>query len=246
MGLIHVIGAGPGDERLLTADARAAIAGADLVFAADRHAGLRADVRPLALDEIGAAHLGGQDVAVIVSGDASLYSLLHLIVGRLGADAVTVHPGIGAIQALCAALKTDWNGAKIISAHGREMSVSALGHCARTSAKLIVFLDAERDAKWAANALVAEGLGGCAMSVGERLSYPKQKITRGAASELTGIEADPLSVLMIENQAPVCDPPEIGLPDEAFIRGVAPMTKREIRTLVISELQLKIDRKSVV
>ena len=40
MNWIDVIGAGPGDESLLTFDARAAIDGADAVWCAERHMAL--------------------------------------------------------------------------------------------------------------------------------------------------------------------------------------------------------------
>lgn len=50
--------------------------------------------------------------------------------------------------------------------------------------------------------LVDAGLGAVRVSVGERLSYPDEKITCGTAAELASREFDKLSVALIENPAP--------------------------------------------
>ena len=52
---------------------------------------------------------------------------------------------------------------------------------------------------------------------------------------------DPLCMAYIENDAPESGLPPVGLSDEAFIRGKTPMTKRDVRALVVSALHLKPD-----
>lgn len=69
--------------------------------------------------------------------------------------------------------------------------------------------------------LVDAGLGAVRVSVGERLSYPDEKITCGTAAELASREFDKLSVALIENPAPDAVVTH-GLPDEVFLREMDP------------------------
>ena len=84
------------------------------------------------------------------------------------------------------------------------------------------------------------GHGRSARHVGERLSYPTETITAGTAAELAGKEFDSLAVVLAENPAPVRRSHNSpGIPDEEFLRGEAPMTKEEVRTLAVSKLRLQ-------
>ena len=91
-----------------------------------------------------------------------------------------------------------------------------------------------------AGALADAGLGKLGFVVGERLSYPDEKITVTTAGEAAGMTFAPLSVVLT-------DPLETsgeragGLPDDMFIRGDVPMTKRDVRAAVLSRLAVKED-----
>ena len=83
------------------------------------------------------------------------------------------------------------------------------------------------------------------VSVGERLSYPDERITRGTAAELAERTFDKLSVALLENPSPDAVVTH-GLPDERFQRSLAPghvvpMTKSEVRSVCLSKLQLTAD-----
>ena len=83
------------------------------------------------------------------------------------------------------------------------------------------------------------GLGGLKVAAGERLSYDDERIVRGTAGELAGMEFADLSVMLVENPRPIeraCGAP--ALPDSAFERGKAPMTKEEVRALSIAKLRI--------
>ena len=243
MNWIDVISAGPGDESLLTEEARRTVQNADVIFCAERYAGLVPDAgkrRPLtpfsaALDEMEALLLEKR-LAVLVSGDAGLYSLLPALKKRFGAEKVRVLPGVSSLQAFCARLCVSWQEAAILSAHGRNLSPSALCHAVRTHAQTFLLLDGEHAPHWVWNALNAGGLDGVRLMIGERISYPDERV---AAYERRTY--DPLSVALVENGHPEGGLPPIGLPDDAFIRGKTPMTKREIRIQVLSSLALPPD-----
>lgn len=247
MERIAVIGIGPGDEAGMTIEAAREITRADAVYAARRHA-LLAGEGYLPLEPLGAALDGmyaqwekGAHIAVLVSGDASLYSLLPLMVRRFGRENLRVTPGVGALQALCAALCEPWQGAAILSAHGRALSESALVHAVRTHARTFLFCDAKHGPRWACDALARAGYGAIEVAVGERLCYPDARVSTGNAEKMREGTYDGLSLVRFLNPVPVSGLPPIGVEDDAFVRGKTPMTKREIRALVVAALRLRPD-----
>ena len=77
--MLDIISVGPGEAVLLTDDAKQAIARADAVWCAARHAVLvpPEKIRPLspleeAIEQMRASSNAGQNAAVLVSGDAGL------------------------------------------------------------------------------------------------------------------------------------------------------------------------------
>ena len=246
MNRVQVIGVGPGGAELLTLEARTAIDAAEVVFAAARHMPLAPGALPLeplsdAPGRIREAMERGARTAVLVSGDPCLYSLLGMLRRELGAERIEVIPGLGAIQAFCARMGVLWQDAKIISGHGRSLSVSALGYHVRSHARSILFCDSEHGAAWAARCLLAEGLEDVRMCVGERLSCPDERLVWGTPAELADGSFDPLCLVWFENGAPQPGLPAPGIPDARFARGGIPMTKREIRVQILAALDVRAD-----
>ena len=215
--MLDIISVGPGEAVLLTDDAKQAIDRADAVWCAARHAVLvpPEKARPLsllegAIEQMRLSSDAGQSAAVLVSGDAGLYSLLEMLKRKIGGEYLRVHPGVSALQLFAARLGVSWQDAKILSAHGRALSESALCHAVRTHRQTFCFLDAAHNPAWVRESLNLGGLENVRLFVGERLS-----------------------------DAPESGLPPVGLSDEAFIRGKTPMTKRDVRALVVSALHLK-------
>lgn len=240
---ITVISVGPGRETLLTLEARRAIDQADAVFCASRHAVLAPaeKVAPLfpfaqAYESIRSARADGLAVAVLVSGDAGIFSLTPRLVEQFGPEALRILPGVSAMQAFSAALAAPWQDAAILSAHGRALSSSVLCHAIRTHRQVFVFLDKEHNAAWIRQSLDAGGLSHVTLTLGDRLSYDDAYI--GPADRH---EASPLCMAYLENEQPEAGLPSIGLPDDAFLRGKAPMTKQEIRVQLLAALRLTPD-----
>lgn len=77
--------------------------------------------------------------------------------------------------------------------------------------------------------------------MGENLSYENEKIFVKPASELTEYKGDPLSVICAVNENAGTRLETHGIRDEEFIRGKAPMTKEEVRTVSLSKLRLTAD-----
>lgn len=245
MNWIEVISVGPGDTALMTLEARQALDRAQTVCCAQRHRALVPPGVPVipmlpledALPSLAAQREAGLRTAVLVSGDAGIYSLLGLLVQRFGRDALHVLPGVSALQAFFAAMKRPWQAARVLSAHGRALSPSALCHAVRTERETVLFLDDVRDPHWVREVLARGGLAHARMTVGDRLSYADERVD---AYE-PGRAYPPLCMVLVENDAPESGLPKIGLADESFCRGKTPMTKQEIRVQVLSALGLAPD-----
>ncbi|MBF0342870.1 MAG: precorrin-6y C5,15-methyltransferase (decarboxylating) subunit CbiE [Nitrospirae bacterium] len=65
----------------------------------------------------------GQEVGVLVTGDAGIFSLTQKIIVLYGRDAIKeIIPGVSSIQVGFAKIKEAWTNVKAFSFHGREIS----------------------------------------------------------------------------------------------------------------------------
>ena len=247
---LWVIGAGPGAADHLTPAAAAALARADCVVAAPRHAGLAGahpnlvPMRniPETLERM-ERELERGNVAVLVSGDPGIYSLLPALKRRWPDRALYVVPGIGSLQSLCAAAGETWEDAAILSGHGRPLSAARFLNAVERRRLTLLFCGGDRSPRWACEALAGAvgGLGSrVEVVVGERLSYPDERVTRGSPGDFAGREFDPLSLMLVRNAEPWTPP--FGRPRDAdFERGEAPMTREEVRSVILDRLELRPD-----
>lgn len=239
-----IIGVGPGGGSMLTFEAKEALKKADAVIGAasvipaevtgkpEYHEFMPDKIRAL-LD----SDLSIRRAAVVMRGDTGFYSGAKNLVSALGGYEVNVMPGVSSVSALAARMGVSWDDASLISLHGRD------GNLIRTvdsSAGTFVLTGGENTVGAVCGKLCEYGFGGLAVTVGERLSYPDEKITSGTAQELSGSAFDSLSVMYIENGG-ADSRIRTGIPDEEFIRGDTPMTKSEVRAVSLSRLELTRD-----
>jgi len=131
---ITIVGCGPGSPDYVTPAARQAVAEAEIVVGSPRLLELFPEASPArilvgadiaaALDQM-AAVADRRRIAVLVSGDAGLYSLAQAVLGRFGRARCEVIPGISSLQVAFARLGLDWADARILSAHGRLPPIHA-------------------------------------------------------------------------------------------------------------------------
>lgn len=244
---LFIIGVGPGDPRQLTQAAREVISSCRCVVAAARHRALAEKhdhVLPLAgFDETFGridAELKLGSVAVLVSGDPGVYSLLPLLKKRFAGRPLEVLPGISSLQSLCAAAGTSWIDAAILSGHGRDISDVLILDTVDQRPKTIFFCGPEKGPRWLCSLLARKGLNHVRITVGERLSYGDQRISSGSPVELAQKDYESLSLVLAENETPWEKPR--GRPrDEDFIRGDVPMTRETVRSAVLDSLRLEED-----
>ncbi len=176
-----------------------------------------------------------QNIILAFSGDVGFYSGAKKILQALDESfEINVISGISSLCYFAARLHVPWEDAYIISLHGKEENIVMHVH---QHEKCFVLLGGKRDMHKLCMELVSSGLGRTHIVVGECLSYPTERITQGSAEELLNESFHALSVAMIFSQKQE-QQYSIGIADEKFIRGKVPMTKREVRTISLSYLEL--------
>ena len=239
---VYLIGVGMGNPGTMTAEALEAVRACPVLVGAPRLLESWAqdhDCVPLIAGADIAEYIGKQQegpIGVLLSGDTGFYSGAKRLWALLEDHEVVTLPGISSLSYFCAKLHTDWQDVKIVSAHGRSHNV--VGEIQRNG-RTFALTGGSTKAQDICRELTGRGLGDVTVSVGERLSYPDERVVTGTAAQLAEETFADLSVLLADNPRPVTRPWNgSGLPDEAFLRGNVPMTKEEVRALALSKLRL--------
>ena len=176
--------------------------------------------------------------AVVMSGDVGFFSGSRKLLPLLRDCTIRVLPGISSLVYLCARLGTSYEDVVSVSLHGRENPI--LLPLVRGK-RVFVLVGGENGMGNLCRELTRAGLGQTRVSLGQRLSYPEEKIRTARAEELQEETFDSLCAALLEwpgERVPVTQ----GLPDEAFSRTEAvPMTKSEVRAVCLSKLALPED-----
>ncbi len=149
-----------------------------------------------------AAHPEHKNVAIALSGDVGFYSgakkLLETLHRELPMVQKKVYCGISSMIYFCA--KTGTTVGRCSSGQPSWKRVQS----ARTSAyirKDFCYCGKRQTASQnCVRSCSATGMGDVRVEVGERLSYPEEKITRGYAWQLTELETDSLSVVLFTRE----------------------------------------------
>ena len=245
---VCVAGVGPGPREGMTeavlreiSDAECVIGAARMLECARPDQTVFEAVSPVRIAEFIRTHREFERFAVLMSGDVGFYSGAKKLLPLLDFCECAVRPGVSSLAYLCAAAGESYEDTVCVSLHGREQNAV---QAVRTNASVFVLVGGENGAGRLMRELAEAGLGEARAIVGERLGYPDERITRADVHELCGRGFDPLSAVLIKNPAP--ESAAFGLPDETFIRSaegrpVVPMTKSEVRAVIMSKLGLTRD-----
>lgn len=243
---IVLAGIGMGAGGSMTEEVRKELQCADLIIGAKRMleavcVGMKkrlpavfAAYDPVVISDYLREHPQYQHVTVALSGDVGFYSGAKKLMETLTGE-ITLLPGVSSLPYFAARLKTSWEDVKCASLHGRNDDVIG---CTAHYPKVFVLLSKKEDAAALCRKLTYYGFGNANVTVGENLSYENEHIHSDYAQNWQDRETQPLSVCLIEREDVLHQRITSGIPDDTFARAKVPMTKEEVRSIVLSKLRL--------
>ncbi len=245
---IVIIGCGMGRRTDLTMEAISELEQAGLIIGARRLLDIRKDEgsnkqKTAALskaEEIANAVKEAEEerIAILVSGDSGFYSgaagyaqaIRNKDFGKKSPE-IKIFPGISSISYLSSKTGVAWEDAEIYSLHGRTQNFAG---ALRRGAKFIVL--SGNGFEETLKRMTEAGFEDREILFGLRMGSEKETFLRGTAESLRGKVSEPLSVMMVmaSDKRMRCS----GIEDAEFIRGDVPMTKTEVRAVVLSRLAI--------
>lgn len=248
-----------------------ALAGAGLVVGAARHLAAvpvppgcaTVVLGPLApaLHRLTAAVAAGTPAVVLASGDPGFFGIVRRL--REAGLPVRVLPAVSSVAAAFARAGLPWDGAAVVTAHGRDPR-PALNACRALPAVAVLTAPA------AGAAELGAGLAGWdrRLIVAEHLGTPDERVTWTTPAEAAATTwADPHVVLSLAPEtvpprttplSTVDGPPEAGmraddqpaaapaggwaLPESAYAHRESMITKAEVRALAVARLRPRLGR----
>ena len=184
-----------------------------------------------------------KDVALVVSGDPLMYSLYKTICNDEISETwnMEIIPGIGSLQMLGAAFGETMEDAQIVSVHGRKKTPGSVALCVTENPKVFFLCSKEQGPGWLSQIMLDYHLDDVTVYAGANLSYEDQMLVSGTPAEMVQGEYPSLCVAMIKNSNPKQVVRPCFLSDVDFERGKTPMTKEEIRVLILHKMKLHPD-----
>jgi precorrin-6Y C5,15-methyltransferase (decarboxylating) len=254
--VIHVIGLGWEGAAALATDARMALEQAQLLCGSPRHLAHFSQHPAL---HVPWEHLnqgieelknylaqGYERVVVLASGDPLLFGIGRLLLSHFPPSLLRFYPHVSAMQLAFSRLKVPWQDAQIVSIHGRSWE-NLMAPLKQGAAKIAVFTDPTHNVRTVAQVIqelklpIAYQIWVC-----EQLGSPEERVELLTLEQALNDPRDTLNVVVLLRESSqslnINSLPILGLADDVF-HGFPDqpglMTKKEIRSLVLAELQLQ-------
>ncbi len=209
MNKIYVLGVGPGSRDYLLSKTDKLARGADVLIGGKRALKLFSDTTQKKitinsnLNKIKTyilENFQNKKIAVLVSGDPGLYSLLNYLKSEIDSKLIKVIPGISSIQIAAAKIKLDWDDMQISSLHGNSNNKSKILELVNNNNKVGLFTDNIFPPDEIAKYLFQKGVRNKIVHVFENLSYEDEKITSGSLKKISKKTFSKLTVMIILNK----------------------------------------------
>lgn len=239
--MVVIIGIGMDGKKTLTAEALSAIKNADILIGAKRMLEPFSSLgKPCFCswksDEIAEFLHNGkyENAAVLMSGDCGFYSGAEKLLRFTEDIECKVISGISSPVYFCSKIKKPWKNMKFVSLHGESSNIV---RNVRRNELCFFLLGGEITPAKLCRRLCEYGMSETKLYIGENLAAENERIFTGKAADFIDIQLGKLTVAVTENPN-FENSTAIGISDKKFTRGKVPMTKSEVRSTVISKLEI--------
>lgn len=240
--IVYLVGAGPGKEENLTAEAKQILQQCDCIIGAARildvvkgwNKPTFQSYLPGEIHRWMEEHQKYRTIAVVLSGDTGFYSGAKKLEAELNEYRVITVPGISSVVYLAARLHTSWEDACLVSAHGRKQNyIQSIA----SNRKTFLLLGGKGIGAEVCEKIKQYELEHVTCFIGRNLSYEEEEILERRGEQLVPEELEGLCTVLVRNPSPEAWVHR-SIPDDVWIRGKVPMTKEEIRTVSLAKLHL--------
>ncbi len=256
MGKINIVGCGPGSIEHLLPLAKKTIENSKVLVGSKKTFYLTDELNPMPQEKIEIDKdlsklmdylekeiiAKGKDATILVTGDPGFYSLLGVLKNKFPQENFNIIPGVSSLQVAFARLNDIWHDAEILSLHGREENFNKLVRLLKADQKTALLLG-NRDTHEVKENLIAKNVpANQKVSVCVNLSLPGEKVFETTIENLSDHPPEKDCIMIFKpisqtHQRKIYYTNRI-IKDKEFIRDKVPMTKEEIRTIIVSRLKL--------
>ena len=241
---IKIVGIGVGNPDGMTQEVKDAISDSDLIIGAKRmlesvelkDTDVLTEYRAEEISKYIEKNDQYDRVTIIMSGDTGYFSGTKGLLDILNGEKfnIEVLPGISSVSYFFSKIGKSWDDAYLTSSHGRGNNIVGLS---KRNKKLFTLLSGEESVYDLCKELIEYGLDRTVVTIGQDFGSSDERIESGLPEDLLGMDFGSLCVALIENSE-ASDANPIGMSDDDFIRGTAPMTKSEVRSLSVAKMKL--------
>lgn len=209
MNKICVVGLGPGNLDFLTGAGRKAIETCEVVIGGSRQLEeldelISKDCEKYILGKLSEVvdfirSREGKDITVVVSGDTGFYSLLPFLKRNFRDEELKIIPGISSYQYLFSRIGECWQNYTLASVHGRDFDyIEGL----KNGIGVVLLTDEKNTPYNIAKNIYQSGIEDIEIVIGERLSYPDEKITKLDVNEYEKLDREfKMNIVILRKRA---------------------------------------------
>ena len=241
---VMVVGIGMNGSETLTEYAKKLIESADILIGAERILKCFEYLKKPVLSTYNSSKISKflhtenfETAAVLMSGDCGFFSGTARLLPEISDMDYEIVCGISSVVYFCSKIGISWQNMKFVSLHGMDSNI--VRHAAENE-KTFFLLGGKISAAQACRRLCEYSMNSAEVYIGENLGYENERILCSTAEDFTETETALLSVMTVVNSD--CETlKRSGIPDREFVRGNVPMTKSEVRSVIISKLGISND-----
>lgn len=181
-------------------------------------------------------------VVVLSDGDPLFFGIGKRLIREIGKDNLEIIPGTTTVQMACARLKIPWEDMKIVSIHGRD-GVWHLLQAISFYNLIGIYTGGSDGPHIISDMLIQRHVDDFSMLVFEDLGLNSERIRnfklKTDIKDIKEADFSPLNFVILKRDKPLEITPCIGLDDNYYLHEKGLITKKEIRAVGISLLELK-------